>query len=92
LMSEGKPYAWTFYPMIFMFITTTAALIVTSYRLFKAVFSGAVKGEAYIGNILMGLVAIFLVVAAIILAAEGIKAFRRYRSVSPKAEGAPVKA
>jgi carbon starvation protein len=92
LMSEGKPYAWTFYPMIFMFITTTAALIVTSYRLFRAVFSGAVKGEAYIGNILMGLVAIFLVVAAIILAVEGIRAFRRYRSVSPKAEGAPVKA
>jgi carbon starvation protein len=92
LMSEGKPYAWTFYPMIFMFLTTTAALIVTSYRLFKAVFSGAVKGEAYIGNILMGLVAIFLVVAAIILAVEGIKAFGRYRSVSSKAQAAPVKA
>jgi carbon starvation protein len=92
LMSEGKPYAWTFYPMIFMFITTIAALIVTSYRLFKAVFSGAVKGGAYIGNILMGLVAIFLVVAAIILAVEGIKAFRRYRSVSAKAQAQPAKA
>ncbi len=27
LMSEGKPYAWAFYPMIFMFITTIAALV-----------------------------------------------------------------
>jgi carbon starvation protein len=90
LMSQGKPYGWTFYPMIFMFITTIAALVVTSYRLFKAVFTGAVKGEAYIGNILMGLVAIFLVIAAIILAVEGLKAFGRYKVV--RAEGAPAKA
>ena len=90
LMSQGKPYAWTFYPMIFMFFTTIAALVVTSYRLFKAVFTGTVKGEAYIGNILMGLVAIFLIIAAIILAVEGLKAFGRYKAV--KAVGAPAKA
>jgi carbon starvation protein len=90
LMSQGKPYGWTFYPMIFMFITTIAALAVTSFRLFTAVFTGAVKGEAYIGNILMGLVAIFLIIAAIILAVEGVKAFGRYKAV--RAEGAPAKA
>ena len=90
LMSQGKPYGWTFYPMIFMFLTTIAALIVTSYRLFTAVFTGAAKGQAYIGNILMGLVGIFLIVAAIILAVEGLKAFGRYKAV--KAEGAPAKA
>ncbi|OGP65987.1 MAG: hypothetical protein A2169_10015 [Deltaproteobacteria bacterium RBG_13_47_9] len=91
LMSEGKPYGWTFYPMIFMFITTVAALAFTSYRLFKAVFTGTAKGvEAYIGNTLMGLVAIFLVIAAIILAVEGLKAFGRYKVV--RAEGAPAKA
>ena len=33
LMSEGKTYAWTFYPMIFMFITTVAAPLYTSYSL-----------------------------------------------------------
>jgi carbon starvation protein len=90
LMSQGKPYGWTFYPMIFMFVTTIAALAVTSYRLFRAVFSGAVKGEAYIGNILMGLVAIFLIIAAIILAVEALKAFGRYRAV--KVAGEPAKA
>ena len=90
LMSQGKPYGWTFYPMIFMFITTIAALAVTSFRLFTAVFTGAVKGEAYIGNILMGLVAIFLIIAAIILAVEGVKAFGRYKVI--RAEGAPAKA
>ena len=81
LMSQGKPYGWTFYPMIFMFFTTTTALIVTSYRLFKQVYSGAVKGEALVGNILMILVGIFLVIAAILLAVEGIKAFSRYRAL-----------
>jgi len=90
LMSQGKSYGWTFYPMIFMFFTTTAALIVTAFRLSKQVFSGAVKGEALVGNTLMVLVAIFLVIAALILAVEGIKAFGRYRTV--RAEGAPAKA
>jgi carbon starvation protein len=91
LMSEGKPYGWTFYPMIFMFITTVAALIYTSYRLLSKVFTGGAKGvEAIVGNTLMGLVGIFLVIAAIILAVEGWKAFGRYRAV--KAQPAPAKA
>lgn len=90
LMSQGKPYGWTFYPMIFMFFTTTAALVVTAWRLFQQVYLGKVKGEAYIGNILMILVAIFLVIAAIILAVEGWKAFGRYRAV--KVAGEPAKA
>lgn len=91
LMSEGKPYGWTFYPMIFMFITTVAALILTSYRLLSRVFTGGAKGiEAIVGNTLMGFVGFFLVIAAIILAVEGWKAFGRYRAI--RAEGAPAKA
>ena len=91
LMSQGKPYGWTFYPMIFMFITTVAALIYTSYRLLSRVFTGGAKGiEAIVGNTLMGLVGVFLVIAAIILAVEGTKAFKRYRAV--KVQAAPAKA
>ncbi len=90
LMSQGKSYGWTFYPMIFMFFTTTAALVVTSYRLFKAVYLGTAKGGDIPGDILMGLVAIFLVIAAIILAVEGLKAFNRYKII--RAEAAPAKA
>jgi carbon starvation protein len=86
LISEGKSYAWTLYPAIFMFLTTTAALVVTSYRRFKTVFSGPVDG-GYVGKMVMGLLALFMVVAAIILAVEGIKAFRRYRSVPQNAKG-----
>jgi carbon starvation protein len=90
LMSQGKSYAWTFYPMIFMFFTTTAALVVTAWRLSKQVYLGAVKGEALVGNTLMILVAVFLVISAIILAVEGLKAFSRYKVI--RAEGAPAKA
>jgi hypothetical protein len=42
--------------------------------------TGAVKGEALIGNALMGVVGIFLVIAAIILGYDGIKAFISYRT------------
>jgi len=80
MVSEGKPSWWAMYPMIFMFITTIAALIYTSQKLLRGVLSGAVVGtEKIIGNTLMGLVGLFLVVAALILAWEGLKAFRRYR-------------
>ena len=82
LISEGRSSAWAFYPMIFMFVTTVAALLYTSYNLLvNKVLAGKVTGEALIGNTLMGIVALFLVVAAFILAWEGFKAFQRYRSV-----------
>lgn len=91
MMSEGRSYAWSFYPMIFMFVTTVAALLYTSYGLLSKVFTGAVKGvEAVVGNTLMGLVGFFLVIAAIVLAVEGIKAFGRYRAL--KGQPAPAKA
>jgi carbon starvation protein len=90
LMSEGRSAAFAFYPMIFMFITTVAALLYTSYNLLVRVFTGAVKGEALIGNTLMGLIGFFLVIAALILGFEGVKAFNRYRAL--RAHPAPAKA
>lgn len=79
LLSQGKRAIFTLIPMWFMFITTIAALLYTSFSLLSKVASGQVKGEAYIGNGLMAIVALFLVVAGFILLAEGIKALRRYR-------------
>ena len=90
LMSEGKSAAWAFYPMIFMFITTIAALLYTSYSLLLKVVSGAVKGEALIGNTLMGLVGLFLVVAAFVLGMEGIKALNRYKALRAQTAAAKV--
>ena len=86
LMSQGKKATFTLIPMWFMFITTIAALMYTSYNLLSKVVTGQVKAftgqsqfEAVIGNGLMGLVALFLVVAGIILLIDGIKALNRNR-------------
>lgn len=79
LLSQGKKATFALIPMWFMFITTIAALLYTSYNLLSKVAAGQVKGEALIGNGLMGIVALFLVVAAIILLIDGLKALRRYR-------------
>jgi carbon starvation protein len=84
LLSQGKKATFTLVPMWFMFITTIAALMYTSYSLLFKVFTGQVKAatgqtllEATIGNGLMGFVALFLVIAAIILLIDGIKALKR---------------
>ncbi len=91
LISEGRSSAWAFYPMIFMFVTTVAALLYTSYNLLvNKVLAGKVTGEALVGNTLMGVVAIFLVLAACVLAWEGHKAFQRFRAVGGRT--APSKA
>jgi carbon starvation protein len=79
LLSQGKKATYTLIPMFFMFITTIAALLFTSYNLLGKVFSGQAKGEALVGNGLMGFVALSLVVMAIVLLADGLKALRRYK-------------
>jgi len=86
LLSQGKRATFTIIPMWFMFITTIAALLYTSYNLLSKVLSGQVKAaagqsllEATIGNGLMGIVALFLVVAAFFLLADGLKALKRLR-------------
>jgi carbon starvation protein len=86
LLSQGKRATFTLIPMWFMFVTTIAALLYTSYNLLSQVFTGQVKRatgqsllEATIGNGLMGIVALFLVIAAFFLLADGLKAINRYR-------------
>jgi carbon starvation protein len=91
LMSQGRSAAWAFYPMIFMFVTTIAALCYTSYSLTSKVLGGAYKTTGEIaGNSMMAVAGIFLVIAALVLAWEAFKAFKRYRGV--KAEGARARA
>ncbi len=86
LLSQGKKATFTLVPMWFMFITTIAALLYTSYNLLSKVFTGQVKAatgqsllEATVGNGLMGIVALFLVIAAFFLLVDGIKAINRHR-------------
>jgi carbon starvation protein len=84
LLSQGKKATFTLIPMFFMFFTTIAALIYTSYNLLGKVFAGHAHGGALVGNALMGLVALSLVVMAVLLLIDGLKALQRYRHPSPE--------
>jgi len=79
LMTRGRCVLFTGLPMIFMFVTTIGALAFTAYQLLSKVTQGLVAGAVVVGNTLMALVAVFLIAAALSLAADGIGAFLRLR-------------
>lgn len=84
LMSKGKNYLWTFIPFIFMFITTIAALLMTAYNVFKQVLTTPdLPIDKVVGNWLAGLIAVYLVIAAILLAWDAFKAIGRLREKKP---------
>jgi carbon starvation protein len=81
LMSKGKNYLWTFIPFVFMFLTTIAALLITAYNVIKQVLTTPnLPIDKVIGNWLAGAIAIYLVIAAIILAVDAIKALLKLRT------------
>ncbi len=92
LLTERRPAAWTMIPMVFMFVTTIAALAFISWGLFKKVWGGQVHGEALVGNTVMGVVGVFLVGIALLLAWEGAKAIRRLQTRAPDRQAAQPEA
>ncbi len=93
LMSKGKQYLWTLIPFAFMFVTTVGALLYKAYEAFfinlpKTANPAANKianvAEFTSAQVIIGLVSLILVVAALILAWDGIQALRRGR-VAPAA-------
>ncbi|MBN1993631.1 MAG: carbon starvation protein A [Anaerolineae bacterium] len=90
LAEQGKKYAWTFWPAVFMYVTTVAALLVTAYKSFfdaKGLFDPTAGLAFQIGNGIAGLIGLFLAIAALFLAWDGIISFNRARS---KAAAAPA--
>jgi carbon starvation protein len=84
LAEEGKKYNWTFWPGVFMYVTTVAALLFTAYlSLFgpTGTFGANPGGLAFqVGNAIAGLIGIFLAVAALILAYDGFQSLNKARS------------
>jgi len=89
LVSKAKSYAFALYPMIFMYVTTVAALIYKAVTLLGKVLS-AEPGPKVVGNTIAGVIAVVLVICALILAYDGYKAFRKYRT--EKVAGAEAQA
>lgn len=75
LLSKDKPAGWTFYPFVFMYITTIAALIYKGYFAFAEAFAG----HSVVGNTIAGLIALLLIVCAAILGWDGVIALQKHR-------------
>jgi carbon starvation protein len=79
LMSKAKNYQWTIWPFGFMFITTIAALVYKVVESINNLTKPDLTGQAIAANVIIGLVAILLVVAALFLAWDALQAIRRQR-------------
>jgi carbon starvation protein len=89
LMSRGKNYQWTIWPFAFMFVTTIGALLYKAYESFfinlpktadPTKYKIANVGQYTTAQIIIGVVCLILIVAAFLLAWDGVQAIRRYRA------------
>ncbi len=88
LRSEGRNPRYAFWPMLFMYATTMAAILVTAYNLYASILTNpAIAAEPmnYIGAVAMIIVALLLFAAAIVIAYDAWNAWHR-----PKQIAAPV--
>jgi carbon starvation protein len=80
LASIGRSPAFAGIPMVFMYVTTIAATVITAYNLYKTIaVAEGVAGISVLGAWAMIIVAVLLVVAAVIIAIDGYKAWNQYQ-------------
>jgi carbon starvation protein len=91
LRREGRNPAYALYPMLFMYVTTLAATLVTAYNLFATIATKPELGALPVaGAWAMIIVAILLVVAAVLIGVDGWQAYNRYsKGGAPQAAAAP---
>ncbi len=85
LMSKAKNYQWTFWPFIFMFVTTVAALLWSAYNAFFRKLPTLTAWQDIAAQITIGVLALVLVVLAVILAVDAILSILRRRAEMAKA-------
>ncbi|MEJ2484421.1 MAG: carbon starvation CstA family protein [Anaerolineales bacterium] len=78
LARQNKPSSWSFWPGMFMYVTTVAALLYTA--LYNSIWKGIITAESptagvLVGNFVTGAFGLYMVVAAVILFVDGIKSF-----------------
>jgi carbon starvation protein len=95
LASVGKNWVYAGIPMILMYITTVASVLVTAYNLYFNVYLPNLHAGRMlptVGSGLMVLVAILLVLAAVLIGIDGCRAFFKYLgNPAPSPRPAPVK-
>lgn len=92
LAQQAKPFNWAFWPGMFMYATTVAALLYTS--LYNALWVGIIQAENLtagflIGNLISAGFGLYMVVAAVVLFIDGLRAFNKARlTTAPTAAAA----
>jgi carbon starvation protein len=80
LASVGRNPAYAAVPMVFMYVTTVGATVVTAYNLYKTIaIQEGVAAISVAGAWAMIIVAVLLVVAALVIAIDGYKAWNQYQ-------------
>ena len=83
LKSLGRNPRYAFWPMLFMYITTMAAIVVTGYNLYASILSNpAVASQTFnlVGAVGMIIVAVLLFIAALIIAYDAWHAWMRIKA------------
>ncbi len=83
LVQSGRSYAWAGIPAVFMYVTTVGALIYTAWtaldQAINPVNATQAKAAFVFGNAIAGIIGVFLVLAAVILAYDGVRSFGQSR-------------
>jgi carbon starvation protein len=83
-------------PMVFMYVTTMAATLVTGYNLFATIFLKQVGKAgheiAVVGSVITIGIAALLFIAALLIAIDGIRAYQRFRRQPLEVTPQPVTA
>ena len=80
LKSIGRNPRYAFWPMVFMYVTTMAAIVVTAYNLYASILSNpkiAAQPINSIGAIAMIVVSVLLFIAALIIAYDAWHAWQK---------------
>ena len=86
LAQQGKQHNWVFYPGLFMYVTTVAALLWVSVR--NALWMGVLNAGPdaslgfIVGNLISAVFGLYMVVAAVILFFDGLAAFNKARATA----------
>ena len=90
LQSERRDPSFALWPMIFMYVTSVAATVVTARNLYVTIASNPHLGTLPVaGAWAMMVVSALLVVAALLVGWDGFKAYRRYHTRPPAGAPAP---
>jgi carbon starvation protein len=87
LRSIGRSPRYALWPMLFMYVTTMAAIVVTAYNLYASILSNpliAAQPINFVGAVAMIIVAALLFVAALLIAYDAWRAWGRLKPAPPE--------